>query len=214
MFFNTKNLILIFMIFTIVGCANVRLKHPTPSKEMVITALKESQELLDINENKIDLQKIKNIEKLPVNELPADFFLAKIYPDLTIHTMGFTSNELLVGLRSGQDLKNAGIIIKPIKGFVYDYTGKIERVLYATPHMVDSENSRKDMVLYTKPMSPFSVTVLYQDGTKGQFNIESKQTAAIFGGIYSTKLDKFDGKLWINNKLYSDRYYVGMPYSQ
>lgn len=65
------------MIFTIVGCANVRLQHPTPSKEMVITALKESQELLDINENKIDLQKIKNIEKLPVNELPADFFWLK-----------------------------------------------------------------------------------------------------------------------------------------
>ncbi|WNN54679.1 hypothetical protein RIN66_21365 (plasmid) [Hafnia alvei] len=80
--------------------------------------------------------------------------------------------------------------------------------------MVGSEKSREDMVLYTKPMSPFSVTVLYQDGTKGQFNIESKQTTAIFGGIYSTKLDKFDGKLRINNKLYSDRYYVGMPYSQ
>lgn len=212
-FYRNTFLLMLALIF-ISGCgANVRWTQPRPSQGLVIKALKEAQEIRDVDGKEVDLASLGALDKLAGNKQQADFYLASIESDLTLIVTGFSRNELIAGLRTPEDFANAGIVNKPIIGLAFQYKGRIKGATFATPHMTDSDDSRVSMILHTTPLSPYTVIVLYEDGTKAQFTIHSVNIRKQFGGGFvASPTNAFDGKLWLNLDRFR-HYYIGMPYS-
>lgn len=194
--------------------ANVRWKHPTPSSTLVNAALKEAQVIRSAKGKEINLENVSSLTALAADDQQDDFFLTTVDPDLTLYTKGFSRNPGLIGLIFEESFQRAGIPDKPVKGFVYHYKGKIIGATFSLPHMTHSENERSSMILHTQPLSPFTITVLYQDGTTASYDVKSVETRARFGGGFkSRQLDSFDGKLWLDfDEKY--HYFVGMPYNR
>lgn len=208
-----KSFLLMLALFFIAGCGpNVRWVQPRPTDELVVTALKEAQEIRDVNGKEVSLASLGSLDTLATDKQQADFFVATINADLSLRTKGFTRNALIVGLRRPEDFARVGIINKPTIGFAFEYKGKIKGATFATPHMTYSDDSRDMMILHTEPLSPFTVIVLYEDGSRAEFAIHSNKVRKQFGGgLVATPTDRFDGKLWFGLDNFR-HYYIGMPF--
>ncbi|EPL3992687.1 hypothetical protein M2010_003745 [Providencia stuartii] len=206
-------LFVLFFSLLMSGCANVRWKHPTPSREIIQLMMSEIQGARNIDEEEFAVEEtLARLKAQKVSHGTRPFQVVLFDKDHEIRVEGYSEYFDSLGIISDADFAHFSIPNKNnIQGYYYSYRGTMKAVDYSLPHMVRDSNSKDSLVLYTKPLTNYQITVIYLEGAQYQFNYGSMPISiGLFGPAKSYK-NSFDGRFYISPSDKTNRYQLRSP---
>ncbi|QIQ20561.1 hypothetical protein [Zophobihabitans entericus] len=129
-----------------------------------------------------------------------------------LYTMGYSRFYLGLDLFTDDQYEHYGIKNREhLIGYTYVYRGTVRGFKYVTPHMVYGEHYRGSMILKTKPLMPYKVTMLYDNGDTYEFEFKSTETIFGFNGKPHRYITgSFNGEFFMSMPL-NRTYELGAP---
>ncbi|QIG05413.1 hypothetical protein [Proteus sp. ZN5] len=154
------------------------------------------------------------MQEVPTTKTKGVSFTTRL-ANANFYTAGYSTNIHWLGLNSPEKYAFYHLVDKPMLGFKYTYEGIITGSAFQSHHMVDSDDERADLLLATKPVTPYHVIIYYEDGTSAAFEFLSTSTSTRLGGGFKIKqLNEFDGILWMTVDPHTKTYFVNGPYNR
>lgn len=204
--------IIIFSLL-LTGCSNVRWKHPTPSEKIMKEMMVEIQGARNIDGEEFliseALARLKS-QKEPSGTRP--FQVIAIGENNKLTMEGYSEYLNSLELFTDADFARFSIPNKDkIQGYYYSYQGIMTSTRYSIPHMVFDSYTKDSLVLYTKPLTDYHITLVYTDGSKYEF---SYQSASISMGIFGPSKSysrSFNGTFHVSVDYKTGKYELSSP---
>ncbi|MDD9339096.1 MAG: hypothetical protein PV362_05450 [Providencia heimbachae] len=204
---------LIFIALLLTGCSNVRWKHPTPSEEIMKTMMIEIQGARSIDGDEFPIPETR--ARLKAQNIPAGtrpFQVVSIGENNKLTVNGYTEFLNSIELFTDKDFARFAIPNQNnIRGYYYAYQGLMKTVRYSIPHMVLNSNSKDSLVLYTKPLTDYHVTLIYTDGSKYEFSYHSSNVSIGIFGPSKSYSGTFNGTFHVSPDYKTGKYELSSP---
>ncbi|WP_040691647.1 hypothetical protein [Providencia burhodogranariea] len=207
------SLTIIFLSLLISSCANVRWKHPTPSTEIAKLMMTEIQGAKDIDGQVFPIEEtLTRLQKQNETKGTRPFQVVLIGKNNELMLEGYSEYLNSIGLLTERDFARFSIPNKEnIQGYYYSYRGTMTTIRYSTPHMVINSGSKDSLVLYTKPITKYQITMIYQDGSKYLFNYNSASISRGILGFSKSYSNSFNGRFYVSTDYKTGQYELSSP---